>query len=279
MVKDITKREFDFSDKDFNSIVNIVKEKTGITLASHKRNMVYGRLAKRLRELGFDTFSQYIAYLNDVKGEEETGNFVNAITTNLTSFFREGHHFDHLKSYLRGIVASNPAKKRIRIWSSASSSGQEPYSIAMTVMEAMPNIKQWDVKILATDIDTGMLEKCKAGEYKADMLEDIPAEYRKKYVVESSKDGTIMMADSLKQLLTFKPLNLLHAFPMKGPFDAVFCRNVVIYFDKPTQKDLFNRIAGILKPDGLLYLGHSESLFKVSDRFELEARTTYKRIS
>lgn len=279
MSQDAERREFEFNDKDFSSIVEIVKDKTGITLATHKRNMVYSRLAKRLRELKFGSFAQYIAYLQGEEGESESGNFVNAITTNLTSFFREGHHFDHLKDYLKKMVDENPSNKRVRIWSSASSSGQEPYSIAMTVLNAVPNISQWDIKILATDIDTGMLDKCRAGEYKLEMLEEIPPEYQKKYVVKSSTDkNSIIMADSIKKLLTFKPLNLLHQFPMKGPFDVIFCRNVVIYFDKPTQKDLFDRMANILKPDGLLYVGHSESLFKVSDRFELEGRTTYRRI-
>lgn len=271
------RREFEFSDRDFRSIVDIVKEKTGIKLADHKRNMVYSRLAKRLRELKFRSFDQYIDFLQGEDGETETGNFVNAITTNLTSFFREPHHFDNLKEHLKEIIARNSAKKRIRIWSAASSSGQEPYSIAMTVCDAISNLSQWDAKILATDIDTNMLDKCRQGSYKTEMLEDIPPEYQKKYTVKSGKDN-IIMADSIKKLLTFKQLNLLHEFPMKGPFDFIFCRNVVIYFDKPTQVDLFNRMADILKPNGLLYIGHSESLFKVSDRFELVDRTTYRRI-
>lgn len=279
MGEDKNSREFEFSDKNFNEIVNIVKEKTGIKLADHKRNMVYSRLTKRLRELKFDNFTQYVNYIKNDKQGKETVNFVNAITTNLTSFFREKHHFDHLKKTIEAIVKSNPNNKRIRIWSSASSSGQEPYSIAMTLLDAIPNIASWDAKILATDIDTGMLEKCKKGEYSIDMLDDIPAIYRKRFVVKSNKDKKIMtMSDSLKKILTFKQLNLLHNFPMKGPFDVIFCRNVVIYFDKPTQIDLFNCMADLLKPDGIIYLGHSESLFKVSDRFKLEDKTTYRRI-
>ena len=279
MAENEVRREFDFSDKDFRAIVDIVKEKTGIQLADHKRNMVYSRMAKRLRELKFDSFERYLTFLNGDGGDSEMGSFINAITTNLTSFFREGHHFDHLKKHLKEIVTSNPSQKRIRIWSSASSSGQEPYSIAMTTHDAISNLSQWDVKILATDIDTNMLNKCKEGEYKAEMLEDIPADYQKKYSIKSNKDkNNISMTDSIRNLLTFKELNLLHHFPMKGPFDVIFCRNVVIYFDKPTQKDLFNRMADILKMGGILYIGHSESMFKVSDRFELIDRTTYKRI-
>jgi chemotaxis protein methyltransferase CheR len=271
------KREFEFNDKDFNSIVNIVKEKTGIKLAENKRNMVYSRLARRLRDLNIPSFEEYLDFMQGDKGEIE--NFTNAITTNLTSFFREKHHFDHLKIHLQALVKSNPLSKRIRIWSCASSSGQEPYSIAMTLHDAVADIAKWDAKILATDIDTNMLAKCVEGEYRADQEEDIPAGYRGKFVVKSSrKSDVITMSDTLKKMITYKQLNLLHDWPMKGPFDVIFCRNVVIYFDKETQKVLFDKIAEMLKPDGILYIGHSESLFNVSDRFELIGRTIYRRI-
>ncbi len=275
----LKEREFDFRDEDFEYITHLVKEKTGIKLAQHKRNMVYSRLARRLRELKFQAFSDYLDYLSSDDGETEVGNFVNAITTNLTSFFREDHHFRHLKESVQEILATKPLERKMRIWSSASSSGQEPYSIAMTVCDAMQNnLSSWDTKILATDIDTNMLDKCKKGMYPSNMLEDIPEEYRKKYVIGSDSKEEILMADNIKKILTFKQLNLLHEWPMKGPFDFVFCRNVVIYFDKPTQIDLFSRMAELLKPDGILYIGHSESLFKVSDRFELIGRTIYRRI-
>jgi chemotaxis protein methyltransferase CheR len=272
------RREFTFNDSDFKSIIDLVKKKTGIKLAENKRNMVYSRLARRLRELKFQSFEEYIDFIQSKNGENETGNFVNAITTNLTSFFRENHHFDHLKKHLQTLVKSQPLNKKIRIWSSASSSGQEPYSIAMTVHNSIPSIIKWDVKILATDIDTNMLKTCVAGEYKIDQKESIPPEYFKKYTVESMDSDTFIMSDIVKRMITYKQLNLLHEWPMKGPFDIIFCRNVVIYFDKPTQRELFNRIADLLRLGGLLYIGHSESLFNVSDRFESVGRTIYRRI-
>lgn len=272
-------REFDFTDNDFHAIIDIVKEKTGIKLAEHKRNMVYSRLARRLRELKYQSFEEYLDFIQSEEGDSETGNFVNAITTNLTSFFREKHHFDHLKTYIEKMAVAKNSSKRLRIWSCASSSGQEPYSIAMTVQAAIPDLSRWDAKILATDIDTNMVNTCIAGEYRSEQLEDIPAEYRKKFsMVASRNQGLVMMPETLKKMLTFKPLNLLHDWPMKGPFDVVFCRNVVIYFDKPTQVQLFDRIADLLKPEGILYIGHSESLFNVSDRFELIGRTTYQKV-
>jgi chemotaxis protein methyltransferase CheR len=270
-------REFDLHDSDFASIVKIVHEKTGIKLADHKRSMVYSRLAKRLRELNFDNFAHYLDFLCSEDGNAESVNFINAVTTNLTSFFREKHHFEHLKQLIKTTVAKNPAQKKIRIWSCASSSGQEPYSIAMTLCDAIPNIAQWDIKILATDIDTNMLHKCKTAIYKEEALEDIPEEYRKRFTIKSEKE-TILMADILRKMITFKQLNLLEDFPMRGPFDIIFCRNVVIYFDKPTQIGLFNKIADILTPDGILYIGHSESLFKVCEQFSLIGRTTYKKL-
>lgn len=271
-------KEFEFTDNDFAFIVSRVNHETGIQLAPHKRDMVYGRLARRLRELKFKSFKEYCEFIDSDNGDHEIGNFVNAITTNLTSFFREAHHFDHLKGVLSDIVAKNQPRKRIRIWSAASSSGPEPYSIAMTALESIKNMNGWDLKILATDIDTNMLEVCKKGEYENRLLDGIPADYMKKYVNEIKGRNASVMDDRLKKMITFKQLNLLHKWPMKGPFDVIFCRNVVIYFNKETQVTLFNRIADLMTPDGILYIGHSESLFKVCDRFELVGKTIYRKI-
>jgi len=273
-------KEFSFTDKDFAFIVQRVKEKTGIQLADHKRDMVYGRLARRLRELKMKQFKEYCELIDGDDGKHELENFVNAITTNLTSFFREKHHFDHLKEELAKLYLKPPKDKRVRIWSAATSSGPEPYSIAMTAYDAINSIKSWDFKILGTDIDTNMINKSKAGEYEERMLSGIPADYMKKYVVKKDKLSKAgIMDDRLKELITFKQLNLLHQWPMKGEFDFVFCRNVVIYFDKETQVVLFDRMADVIKPGGYLYIGHSESLFKVCDRFELVGRTIYRRIT
>lgn len=272
----MNEREFDFKDEDFKNVVQLVAERTGIVLADNKKNMVYGRLARRLRELKINKFSDYLDHLQSNNGQDEIVNFVNAITTNLTSFFREKHHFDHLKYHLEGL--KQKGEKRIRIWSAASSSGQEPYSIAMVVLDVFGENSSTDIKILATDIDTNMLSKCKTGIYDDNHLEGIPSEYAKKFVVRTKGQNGGEMSKSLKKLLTFNQLNLLENWPMKGLFDIVFCRNVVIYFSRETQKILFDRMANVMKPDSIVYIGHSENLFKVSDRFQLIGRTTYKRV-
>lgn len=270
-------KEFEFKDKDFAFIVAKAYEHTGIKLADSKRDMVYGRLARRLRELKFKTFSQYCQFLESDRGDEEIGKFVNAVTTNLTGFFREAHHFQHLKEELKKMVARPPAGKRLRIWSAACSSGPEPYSIAMTLKEAISNLSVWDAKILATDIDTNMIQTAQKGEYRRDILDKIPGSYLSKYTVGRKKEPTGQMSEEIRKLITFKQLNLLHNWPMKGPFDAIFCRNVVIYFDKDTQRVLFDKMADLLKPEGTLYIGHSETLFNICDRFELIGKTIYKK--
>lgn len=271
-------REFAFTEREFRFLVDVVSSKTGIVLADHKRDMVYSRLARRLRALKMQTFAQYCELIEGDNGHEEIGNLVNAITTNLTSFFREAHHFEHLHDeVLLPHIASRPAQKRIRIWSAGCSSGMEPYTIAMILKSALKGAGTWDAKILATDIDTNMLHIGESGEYSVSEFENIPAPYRGDIKKMAGKER-ILMSEELKQYIAFKPLNLLESWPMKGPFDVVFCRNVVIYFDKPTQQKLFHRIADILKPGGWLYIGHSENLFKVSDRFELMGRTIYRRI-
>jgi chemotaxis protein methyltransferase CheR len=276
--KQTEEKEFAFSDSEFRFLSQLVNKRTGIVLAEHKRDMVYGRLARRLRALNLKSFAEYCELVQSPEGESEMGNLVNAITTNLTSFFRESHHFDHLRDQvIKPLVASNPSPKRLRLWSSAASSGMEPYSMAMTVKAAIPNLAGWDARILATDIDTNMLATGAKGEYVLDQYENIPSAYRNDVEV-LKKENRMRMGQELKDLIAFKQLNLLEQWPMKGPFDAIFCRNVVIYFDKPTQQVLFNRMAEMLKPNGWLYIGHSENLFKVCDRFELTGRTIYRRI-
>lgn len=272
-------REFTFTDEDFAFLAKLVNDHTGIVLPAHKRNMVYSRLARRLRALHLSTFKEYCHLLTAENNDDELGNFINAITTNLTNFFREGHHFEHLEKLLTDYT-STAKQKRLRIWSCASSSGPEPYSIAMVVAKVLERKPGWDAKILATDIDTNMLATAIHGEYSEDVMEKIPSAYHS-YVTRygASEKGMIRMTDPIRQLLTFKQLNLLHNWPMKGPFDIVFCRNVVIYFDKDTQRVLFDRIADILTPNGTLYIGHSENLFNVCNRFESKGRTIYQRIT
>lgn len=270
-------REFTFSDTQFRYLAGLASKRTGIVLAEHKKDMVYSRLVRRLRVLKLQGFDEYCQLLQGEQVDEEIGHLVNAITTNLTSFFREKHHFEHLHdAVLVPLVTAAPAEKRLRIWSAGCSRGMEPYSIAMMVNAAIKKSNNWDAKILATDIDTNMLDIGKCGEYPIEQYENIPSSCRE-YVEVDKKNGTMHMKDSLKSQISFKPLNLLEHWPMKGSFDAIFCRNVVIYFDKPTQTKLFNRMADLLKPEGWLYIGHSENLFKVCDRFELTGRTIYRR--
>lgn len=265
-------REFAFSRKDFDYLSTLAYERTGIVLKDHKFDMVYARVARRLRALGLHTVKQYCDLLGSDEGVAEIGHLVNALTTNLTSFFREGHHFEHLaKEVCEPFKLSGRTK--LRLWSAGCSAGAEPYSMAMILRENLPNLNRLDCKILATDIDTTMLEKGRRGEYPDDWLEKIPTALRMKYV-----NGR-RMAESLREVIAFKALNLLDNWPFNGPFDAIFCRNVVIYFDKETQRTLFNRIADKLTPEGYLYIGHSESLHNISDRFKLVGKTIYQRVS
>ena len=266
-------REFSFSPENFRFLASLAQSRTGIVLADHKKDMIYGRLTRRLRALDLNGFDEYCELIQSEAGIDEIDHLINAVTTNLTSFFREPHHFEHLRSE----VLSKVTDKKFRIWSSACSSGMEPYSIAMTMKQAIPELAKWDAKILATDIDTNMLNIGREGEYNLSDIEDIRPEY-KAFAQRSTKPGKLNMSGDLKKLITFNQLNLLEGWPMKGPFDAIFCRNVVIYFDKPTKQKLFARMADILKPEGWLYIGHSENLHGISDRFELVGRTIYRKV-
>jgi chemotaxis protein methyltransferase CheR len=273
-------REFAFSDDDFNTLRLLVKEHTGIALSEQKRELVYGRLSRRLRALDIDSFRQYCAILSDPQGKE-IREFCNAITTNLTSFFRESHHFDYVReALLQPRLADPSASRRVRIWCAGCSSGEEPYSLAMTIRETLANTGLWDIRILATDLDSDVLAKGQAGVYTADRLKDLSASRRSRFFRESHQNGATMYtaAPELRELITFRQLNLMTPFPMKGPFDAIFCRNVIIYFDKDTQRDLFARMARLQEPGAVLFLGHSESLFKVSSDYSLIGKTVYRRV-
>jgi len=272
-------REFAFSDADFEALRKLVKEITGINLTDQKRELVYGRLARRLRALHLRTFAEYRDLLSE-DGGEEIRELCNAITTNLTSFFRESHHFDYLRDHVLGpMQSSRGGSRRVRIWSSACSTGEEPYSLAMTVLESFQDLRSWDVKILATDLDSDVLAKAKRGLYGADRVRSMnPQRLQSFFTEQRGRDGPCYeVIPELKSLITFKQLNLMHTLPMKGPMDAIFCRNVVIYFDKDTQRELFTRIAQLQRPNDLLFLGHSESLFKVSESYLPIGKTIYRR--
>ncbi|MCR6631795.1 MAG: protein-glutamate O-methyltransferase CheR [Magnetospirillum sp.] len=274
------RREFELGDDEFRFLAAFMSRETGIVLSAHKRQMVCGRLVKRLRALGMRSFTEYVDLLQGPGATAEVENLVNAITTNITNFFREPHHFDFLKSeVLAPRVTERPRRPRIRIWSAGCSSGEEPYSIAMTMADVLKPGEGWDALILATDIDTNMLRRAEAGIYPVEALKHIPETYRKRFVRRFPGDAErIQMADELRHMIRFRRLNLHDNWPMKGTFDAIFCRNVAIYFDKPTQRKLFNRYADYLNIGGMLYLGHAESLIGVTDRFEVADKTVYRRI-
>ena len=272
--------DFELTDAQFHRIRALVREHTGISLSDAKRQLVYGRLSRRLRALKLDSFGDYLELLE--RGvATELEEFTNAITTNLTSFFREPHHFEYLASdVLPQIVARDDGARRARIWCCAASTGEEPYSIAMVLRESAQALTGFDIKVLATDLDSAVLATGAAGIYAADRLKTVNGTRASRFFRKGSgaNAGKFRVQDELRNLITFKQLNLMHEWPMRGPFDAIFCRNVIIYFDKDTQRELFTRIAPLQNPDALLFLGHSESLFKVSEAYDLIGKTIYRRV-
>lgn len=269
-------REFTYTEADFRYVVEQARRVAGITLSDHKQDMVYSRLARRVRALGLNSIREYCALL-EADNTQEVAHFINAITTNLTSFYREAHHFEHLQHYLAAL----PRQPRIRLWSAGCSAGMEPYTMALTVLEALADATQRDVRILATDIDTNMLERGRLGLYSANDMEKVPREQLARHFLRRTQHGepAYEAGTALKQLVAFKPLNLMDAWPMRGPFDAIFCRNVMIYFDKPTQCALLERFADMLCPGGFLYLGHSESVRGLEHRFQLHRSTIYQKVA
>jgi len=272
-------REFDFTDADFQAMRTLVKQITGINLAESKRELVYGRISRRLRALGLGSFTAYRKLLEAGDGSELVA-FCNALTTNLTAFFRESHHFDYLRDdFLAPLRSAARRSERIRIWSSACSSGEEAYSIAMMVAETIPDWRQWDIKILATDLDSDILARAKRGNYNADRVKGLDPKRLGRFFseVREGAERSYQVMPEIAELVTFKQINLMHELPMSGPLDAIFCRNVVIYFDKDTQRGLFSRMAKLQRPGHLLFLGHSETLFKVSQDYTLIGKTIYRR--
>ena len=245
-------------------------------LTDSKRELVYSRLRRRLRALRLGSFAAYRAMLDGPDGAAEQVRMINAITTNLTGFFREPHHFDFLAEELLPGLSRTP--RRLRVWSAGCSSGEEPYSIAMTLHRAIPDLASWDARVLATDIDTDMVAAGAAGRYPMQKAAAIPAEFRHAHLRRVDAN-TVEVVEELRAMIAFKSLNLLGHWPMRGPFDIIFCRNVIIYFDKPTQRILFDRFADILVPGGHLFVGHSESLHKATDRFRHVGRTVHVKTS
>ena len=272
-------REFDFTQRDFDFLRKISNQHTGIVVSDDKYDMFYSRLAKRVRQLRLGDFREYCEYLDRNRGEE-FDHFINAITTNLTSFFRENHHFQFLKNdVLKKLEQSNAGQRRIRIWSAGCSTGEEPYSIAMTVAESGLRERGWDIRILATDIDSNVLDTAAQGVYRDEKVGDLPKSVLRKWFRQGSgsKQGYVRVVPELRQMISFKQLNLMEAWPHKGPLDVIFCRNVLIYFDSATKHKLVNRYADMLAVGGHLCIGHSESLKEVPANLDFIGHTTYRR--
>ena len=265
-------REFAYSDADFERVRKLIYQHAGISLSDQKRDLVYSRLARRLRVLGLKRFSDYLDALHADKLQGEWEHFVNALTTNLTSFFRESHHFDILKSHLQKC-----GTRPIRIWCSAASTGEEPYSLAITAAKAFNSLKP-PVRIIASDLDTNVLKTAAEGVYGFDRVARLPESDLKAYFLRGagSREGLVRVRPELQAMIEFKQINLLHArYAIDGPLDVLFCRNVMIYFDKPTQREILARFAPLMADHGLLVAGHSESFLHAADIFKSLGKTVY----
>jgi chemotaxis protein methyltransferase CheR len=276
----VAEGEFHLSPADFNTIARIMLAEAGITLAENKANLVYSRLAKRLRALGLATFKDYCAIVTSPQGETERQTMIAALTTNVTRFFREPHHFEHLKTVILPPLLPLAKKGgRIRLWSAASSSGQEPYSMAMTVLSLIPDAARYDIKILATDIDPNVLHEGQEALYPESAMESVPPALRARWFI-NDPSGSVRANDDLRSLVTFRKLNLIGNWPMNGRFHAIFCRNVVIYFSNETQSKVWARIAPLLEPEGALYIGHSERISGGAEQMlRSDGVTTYRAVS
>ncbi|KQQ39991.1 chemotaxis protein CheR [Duganella sp. Leaf126] len=267
-----TVKEFDFNARDFERVRGLIYKRAGISLADSKQEMVYSRLARRLRATGIGSFARYLDDLEAGRLGDEWEAFTNALTTNLTSFFREAHHFPLLADHVKG------KRETLNIWCSASSTGEEPYSIAMTVCEAFNTLTP-NCQIIATDIDTNVLAHAANGVYTMDRLDKMTPERSRRFFLKGKgeREGQARVRQELRNMITFKPLNLLaDSWPVSGQFDVIFCRNVMIYFDKDTQRKILSRFVPLMKPDALLFAGHSENFLYVSDALKLRGKTVYE---
>ncbi len=267
-------KEFPFTQADFERARAMIRRSAGIALAEGKQEMVYSRLARRLRATGVDSFSRYLDTLENDANSPEWESFTNALTTNLTSFFREPHHFPILAEHAR----KHP---QMSVWCSAASTGEEPYSIAMTLCDAYGTLEP-PVRIVATDIDTNVLATAALGVYPNERVASLPAAQLKRFFLRGrgSQEGLVRVRPELRKLIEFMPLNLLAPrWPLSNPFDVIFCRNVMIYFDKPTQRQILERFVPLMKPDALLFAGHSENFLYASNALRLRGKTVYELAS
>ncbi|AUZ55141.1 chemotaxis protein CheR [Stenotrophomonas acidaminiphila] len=268
-------RDFEFNDRDFRRVCELIHKRAGIALAPAKRDMVYGRLSRRLRALGLHSFQDYLDQLERDGGDEWQA-FTNALTTNLTSFFREPHHFEKLREELLARAHRAP----LQIWSCAASTGEEPYSLAITACEAFGTLTP-PVRILATDVDTQVLATGAQGVYPLERIAGLDPALKRRYFQRGTgpNEGKCRVLPALRRLIEFRQLNLLAPrYDVGGPYDALFCRNVMIYFDKPTQRGILSRLVQHMGDDGLLYTGHSENYLHAADLIQPCGRTLYRRV-
>lgn len=268
-------REFAFTEKDFKRVCQLIYEYAGISLKPSKQDMVYSRLARRLRANGINNFHDYLALLESDNGVEWEA-FVNSLTTNLTSFFREPHHFPLLAEQ----VVKQKGQRPVSLWCSAASTGEEPYSMAMTMVDAFGSFTP-PVSIIATDVDTNVLAYAEAGIYPAERVEKLAAEIVKRFFLKGTgtQSGFVRVRPELRAMITFRQLNLLSDhWPIRGPLDVIFCRNVMIYFDKETQLKILQKFAPLLRPEGLLFAGHSENFHNAAHLFRLRGKTVYEPV-
>ena len=262
--------------RQMHAIAQVLHRETGIEIAEAKVALVSSRLSKRLRALQLADFAAYCRLIEGRDGAEEREHMISALTTNVTRFFREPHHFEDLRGWLGGDLGARARRgDRVRIWSAGCSTGEEPYSIALTVLEAIPDAPSLDVKILATDLDPVVLRRAAEGRYPSRALVDVPPALRERHFEPVGEDGRCV-GPAPRGLVTVRPLNLIKRWPVSGPFDAIFCRNVTIYFDATTQEEIWARFASVLRPDGRLYIGHSERLTgPATGALELRGTTIY----
>jgi len=269
-------RDFPFSDHDFHRVSKLIHARAGIALGADKRNMVYGRLSRRLQRLRFDSFRQYLNQLEEDAESEEWQAFVNALTTNLTSFFRESHHFKTLRESLKARPIS---QYPLKIWTCAASSGEEAWSIAITACETF-NTMTPPVRILATDIDTNVLQTASRGVYPLERVDGLDKEMKRRYFQRGSGSnaGYCRVHPFLRALVEFRILNLLEPrYDIGGPYTDIFCRNVMIYFDKPTQYEVLSKLIAHMDRDSLLYTGHAENYLHANDLITPNGRSLYRR--
>jgi chemotaxis protein methyltransferase CheR len=276
-----TASSFKMSNADFDEVRSLTQRLAGIHLNEGKRELVSARLSKRIRILGMKSMGEYLGYVREQKTQEELISLLDALTTNLTSFWRESKHFDYLAgSFLPRWVGNTQQlrERRLRIWSAGCSTGEEPYSAAMLLLSELEQCRI-DIKVLATDLSTKVLETAKAGLYDAERIKQVPDEIRTSCFIPEKINGKTRyrVHPRIREIVSFSRLNLTGPWPMKGPFDCIFCRNVMIYFDKTTQQTLISRFFEILRPGGVLFVGHSESLAGISHKYQYLQPTIYEK--